>query len=136
MEEWIRLKSTLEAMDNRKFICGECKDSYKGRSDQARITQKMRESKGCFGVLQRDMHHIDKEILFSTCIGNYFDFSMTYFFELFNHYEKGVMPFPGTVMEQPNKIIEIFRVIQSYKNAKIEREHKKSLEEAKKKRGR
>ena len=43
-----------------------------------------------------------------------------------NQFEKGIMPYPGGLMDQPNKIIEAFDVINSYKQAKLVKEREQA----------
>ncbi len=45
---------------------------------------------------------------------------------LFENYERGVLPFPGSVSEQPAQIIEIFGVFQALK-FEIEAAERKKL---------
>lgn len=51
----------------------------------------------------------------------------SYFIGLFLAYEKGILPFSGSLVDQPAKIIEIFEVIQQLR---LEREEtvRKSIE--------
>jgi hypothetical protein len=55
---------------------------------------------------------------------------MSYVLTLLENYERGQLPFPGSVSEQPAQIMEIFALLQSLKherdqrlNEKIEREN-------------
>lgn len=51
-----------------------------------------------------------------------------YYYTLFENYEKGVMPFPGSVSEQPAQIIEIFNVfkaLRSEQDIKLSKQIKK-----------
>lgn len=50
------------------------------------------------------------------------------------NYKKGTMPFPGSVVEQPAKIIEIFDVLTQLEQESEEKMRKK-LEKEQKKRG-
>lgn len=72
-------------------------------------TERKRQSKGCFDLTSKS-YSLDN-ICYKTCIGNY-AFNVQYFLEAFSLYEKGVLPFKGTVGEQPNKIMEIFKLIE------------------------
>jgi hypothetical protein len=120
--EWIELKATLHAIDNREFICGECKSRYRGRQDEAEMTEKSRQIKGCYGIAERVLHHINREIFFSQCVGNFFNFAAIGFLEMHHQYERGIMPYPGSLSDQPSKIIEIFRIIDAHKRDKIKQE--------------
>jgi len=39
--------------------------------------------------------------------------NFNFYYNLFSQYEKGVLPYPGSLTDQPNKIIEVFNVFQS-----------------------
>lgn len=86
------------------------------------MTQAMRINKGCFGISDRRLHHIDNEIYFKTCIGNFFSSWVLHYLELFSRFSAGMLPFPGAISEQPSKVMEIFRVIETYRNQKILKE--------------
>jgi hypothetical protein len=45
---------------------------------------------------------------------------------MYQAYEKGVMPFGGDLMNQPVKVIEIFDLVEAYKNDKIKRDNMKA----------
>jgi len=67
----------------------------------------------------------NKEIKYRTCPGNFYDLSLPHLLALHKQYENGVLPYPGSLMDQPNKILEVFDVIEEYKRARM-------LEEAEK----
>lgn len=56
-----------------------------------------------------------------------------FYYALFNQYEKGVLPFKGPLVDQPNKIIELFGVLQSL-NTEQEKIARKEQERQMKKR--
>lgn len=68
-----------------------------------------RRSKGCFDYVTK-AHRIDN-IRYDSCIGNY-AVPIEYYIEAFRLYEKGILPFPGGLADQPNKIIAIFNLIE------------------------
>lgn len=124
-EEYIKLRASLHAIDNRKYICSECKQLDAGRQDYAERSQRRREMMGCFDLKPQVMHRIGTEILFNGCIGNYFDFSVMSLLEMERLYQLGSMPYPGSQADQPNKAVEAFRVIQSYKIDKLKADQAK-----------
>lgn len=125
MPEWVSVKSTLHSMENRDFICSECvsKLKTKCKGDEEREV-KHRTAKGCYGVSEKPIHVADR-MQFSTCIGNFFSFSALGYIEMHGMYEKGVLPFPGALGDQPNKAIELFGVVKSFKIEKMEKEHQR-----------
>lgn len=48
---------------------------------------------------------------FASCLGNFRDIAVNYYLDLYGKYQRGLLPFKGTICEQPNKIIEIFDLI-------------------------
>lgn len=104
------------------------------------MLQKRRENKGCFGVKDRVLHKIrdfegrDK-FLFKTCIGNFYNPSASSWLRLQSSYERGVMPFPGSHLDQPAKAIEIFQVVEEHKTAKMIQEQQK-LDQERRRNGR
>ena len=52
---------------------------------------------------------------FSTCPGNFFSLAALHFVELYSRFKDGVLPYGGTLTEQPSKLIEIFRTIEGHK---------------------
>lgn len=124
MAEYIELKSTLYALDDRRFLCSECLSQYAGRADYESMNMRLRESKACTEIRKQALHSLDDEILYRTCVGNFFKSECVSYLEMFQAYERGVLPFEGVLLDQPNKIMEIFRVIENYKHDKIAKEQK------------
>lgn len=116
--EFVEIKATLHALDNRQFICGECKMKYMGKGYKEDQQLKYQESKGCFKLSHRVLHRI-KDLSFKKCIGNYFSYQAVSLLEAFESYEKGIMPYPGSYMDQPHKIIDAFRIISAYRTEKL-----------------
>ena len=88
------------------------------------MTEKLRLSKGCYGGSENVLHKLDKnQILFRSCVGNFFSDVVVRWLEMYHAYEKGVLPYPGCYSEQPNKIIEVFQVFEKHKHDKLEREY-------------
>lgn len=140
-EEYIQIKSTLHAIDNRDYICGDCQGKYSNRADGAQMLEKVKIAKGCEAMRPMPIHSIDtfdgkESIKFKNCIGNYFSYEVVALWEMQRQFEKGVMPYPGSLSEQPNKVIEAFNVIGAYRADRTERDRKRLEMEAKKRRGR
>lgn len=86
--------------------------------------ERNRRSKGCFDYTTKTF--LVENAKYYSCIGNFVK-PIDYLVESFVQYEKGIMPFEGGILEQPNKIIEVFNII-----SQLRKEHLK-LEESKKK---
>lgn len=88
-----------------------------GSSDRlVKKTEKKRMSKGCFDLTSKS-YRIDN-IRYNTCIGS-FAVPIDFFIEAFSLYEKGVLPFKGSIGEQPSKIMEVFQLIEVRRSEKI-----------------
>lgn len=114
--EYVLLLASLESKLDKKFHCGTCMTQY-GSSDRLVLkTEKKRKSKGCFDIISKS-YRIDN-IRYNTCIGN-FAVPIDFFIEAFSLYEKGVLPFKGSIGEQPNKIMEVFQLVEVRRSEKI-----------------
>ena len=123
----------MHAAHNEEFQCHKCVSKYKGHPSAELMSKRYREQKGCFGVgdrITQRMAEKDWNMEYRTCIGNvYAPVAMTYY-EMHTQYEKGNLPFPGSLGDQPAKIMDIFRVINHYKADKMEKELKKQRQDA------
>ena len=131
MTEWVEIRATLHAMENKHLICGECQSTYKGRRDEEQMLARLKTSKACATQMQKPVHFIASDLAFKTCPGNYYAPYLSTWLEAHQAYQKGILPFPGTLVEQPNKVMEVFRMIDSHINEKTERELKKMQEKTK-----
>ena len=132
------LKSTLHALYNKRYQCSACLQSCPGQPDRLK---KIRALNYCEEIGPEYRHMIRDEnstIHFSTCIGNFFSPGVMHWVEVYDMYDKGVMPFSGNLMDQPSKLIDTMRIIRSYKLRQQEIEHKKAMQKQKQgmKRGR
>lgn len=112
-----------------------CLNKHKGRSDYKEFTEKSRKLKGCYG----EVSHIvskDEDIEFKTCPGNFTNSSVYYYYELFQYYQKGIMPFSGTITEQPYKLSEIFGILQKFDLDRLEKQAKRAKDGKRKNHGR
>lgn len=128
-KEWVKLKATLHALDNSEFQCGPCLAKYRTRPQQF-------EFKGCKDIKQGKLFSIDDKIHFRNCIGNHFDHSAVHWIQCHAQYEKGFLPFPGSLLEQPNKVMEVFHVISAHNADRVAEANRKMAVEQKLKRAR
>lgn len=105
MGEYVYLLAALEvALEPKKYSCNSCAASYKEINKEAK-----RRPKGCYDYSTR-VYKIEN-IIYKSCIGNYNN-NIDFLLESFSFYEKGMLPFKGTLAEQPAKIIDIFNIIE------------------------
>lgn len=50
---------------------------------------------------------------------------LEYALQLHENYERGQLPFPGSVSEQPAQIIQIFNLLSSLRNERVEKQNKR-----------
>lgn len=100
-----------------------CLNKYRGREDYEKISMANRTSKGCFSVSENALHKYD-DLEYSTCVGNFVVDSATFWIEAEARYNQGVLPYPGSLSEQPAKVLEIFACIAAHKQDKLEKNHK------------
>ena len=131
--EYVMLYSTVEAMHEKNWNCYDCKKQFdhipKPELRKEHLT-KARQIKGCFTFEHAKEYGLEN-IAYRTCIGNFFDKSVVELVEMFNKYDQGVLPFEGPMADQPSKVIEVFKMIDSIRGKKAEEQRKK--EEAKNK---
>lgn len=132
------MKSTLHALTDRRFLCTACLSAYPHHQNRAKMIERTRGIQGCEVIGKDSIHRIKDEsgtIHFSTCVGNFFSPSVMYWIEQFDMFEKGVMLFPGSVGEQPSKLMDVMRIIRGYRLRQRELEQKKRNQQSRSKLG-
>jgi hypothetical protein len=129
--------ATLHALDEKRFRCEHCLRQFDGRQDADQMLKREQKLKACHDILDTPRFYLgsDQELGFKTCIGNFYRNEIAHMYRWFLMFEKGVMPFEGPLSEQPNKIIEIFGVMEHYRNAKLEEIRRDNERKAKKAKG-
>lgn len=130
VKEWVELRTTLLAIDNREFQCAPCLQKYAGRVDAEKMTAASREVKGCVKPRSRPVHVVQNEektevISYSLCPGNFWSQDALSMIQMHGHFRRGFLPFPGSVADQPAKVMEVFSVIDLYMQEKAEVERKR-----------
>ena len=115
--EYALMLASLESrFEPQKFHCGTCITQYGSSERLIKKTEIKRKGKGCFDFKSKS-YRLDN-IRYSNCIGAH-AVPIDYILEAFTAYEKGMLPFEGTLAEQPNKMIEIFQMIEMRRAAKV-----------------
>ena len=100
---------------NRRFDCHKCKNKNKGATNWQEGNLAERKIKGCFDAVAN--WKVDN-IIFKKCVGNFVLPSTNGILSMFRLYEKGLLPYAGSVSEQPAKIMQIFDIISARKAEK------------------
>jgi len=119
--EWVFMKSSWEILNNDKFKCSKC--------NADKLSESLKNVKHCSKISSNPLFYIRDQhssISFNNCIGNYYDHGFSDLLDMHSLYQLGVMPFKGSPMDQPAKLIEVFDVISSMKSDKLEKELKKN----------
>lgn len=106
------------ALENDAFQCSKCLDRFPGRPE---MLEKVRIQQGCIDPKSYVVHKIDDEIFYYRCPGNFFSRSVTSIMELWNSFQNGVLPFEGSLVDQPAKIMEIFGVLDRIKHDRMKK---------------
>jgi len=114
-DEIVQLKSTLHALNDKRFMCGDCVNSHEGE-----LLQKKQAQMACkVDAHEYGLHTIqdsNKTFLFKRCIGNYFNQHVLSWLSIYRSYEKGALPYSGGHQDQPNKAMDIISLIEESKN--------------------
>ena len=119
----IEIKATLSAMDDHRFQCDPC------LATREPMLTKNRQIKGCWEPVRHTVHKIDS-IEFKICPGNFYSYQVIQLFSAYKAFDKGTMPYAGNYMEQPVKVLDIFSMIESYRQSKLDKDiQKRKLQE-------
>jgi hypothetical protein len=114
--EYASLLASIEAkLEPKKFNCFSCITQYGNSKRLLDKSTRARTSKGCFDYTTKQ--YLLENIKYNTCIGNFVT-NIDYLLDAFVQYEKGIMPFEGSLGNQPSKIISIFNIIEVRRNEK------------------
>ncbi len=89
------------------FQCEKCL----AQKTSPQALQVIREKKGCFGNSAGGYKL--ENFRFKSCIGNFYSPAVFYWYRNFKNFQKGILPFSGSLFDQPGKAIEIFQVFES-----------------------
>ena len=114
-DEYASLVATFLAMTDEDFRCESCLVKFKKRPDGEKQGEYWRTSKGCYGATvmtpsgKWEKHHV----LFPSCPGNFRDTRMGLWIDLWRGFNAGHLPFAGGLLDQPAKLMEAFKILDS-----------------------
>lgn len=102
--EFIKIVTSMEIMANKTFQCQYCLEKSK---------QPRRDALGCTVAVDKPLPivHYSKRIEFKRCPGNFYDQTVESLLYIHDRYMSGILPFGGSLMDQPNKFIQIMQTI-------------------------
>lgn len=125
-QEILEISGSLNASHNEEYNCNKCLAKFEGRTDEELMIKRNKERKNCETPANSRLHEIrlseGRSIHLSRCPGNYTLENFSYYMDLYNAYQRGILPFEGSLSDQPNKVMEIFRLIQTFIDAKMKQE--------------
>lgn len=107
-------------------------DYKKNKDNYDKSLDTSRKKKGCYGP-GLSKYQFDN-MKFTICPGNFYSQAVTSYIDLYYNYQRGVLPYEGTLMDQPSKIIDVFNTIDALiKNKQIEahKEQEKKIKKSK-----
>jgi late competence protein required for DNA uptake (superfamily II DNA/RNA helicase) len=114
MGEWVKIKTTLNVIHNERFQCSRCIRKHQGkRKDWEAHLEREQEAKACRSLKPEPFAEIDQQIFFTTCPGNFSYPEVLNWRAAFMRYQQGILPFPGSLMDQPNRVIELFQLFEA-----------------------
>lgn len=126
LEEWIEIKATLHSIEEDRFNCTKCLSKYKGRADEEQMLAKVRANMGCQEMKGEAIHKIGDSLSFRSCIGNFAKPQVHALIQSHYRFERGILPYPGGLHDQPAKILEVFQAITVDRSERAERERAKA----------
>jgi hypothetical protein len=121
-QDYIGIISTYISMTEAEYRCSLCKKKYVRDKDRQ---LKHQERKGCFSefaspiLFYRGSPNTPMEsasgILYHSCYARYYSQYWANIINLHTKFESGIMPFPGSLLEQPAKIVSVFDLIHNLK---------------------
>ena len=128
LDEYIKIIATWYHDTNLKqYDCKNQIEQMKRRNDSQNRIEGHKNRNGCgrVTVIPKQIHGI---VRFHNCYCDHLLPNFDHFLFLHEHYSKGQLPHPGSISDQPNKVIEIMKVID---RLKLEREIALQKEQAK-----
>lgn len=106
--EYIEIVATFQVLHDSTYQCNQCTKRVP--------SQKTRdEKKGCSKELDKPFASWRDLIKFKKCPATFYSGYWASVIDNFRQYDKGVLPYQGSLLDQPNKIIEAYNLIESLK---------------------
>lgn len=128
MNEYIEIVATWEHAVNTKQY--NCKVNIKNmREDKVKI-EGWKNRNGCENRVLKQPRQTHDSIHFHSCYCNHLSSSFEQYLFIQDQYSKGFLPYPGTTLEQPNKVMDVIQLITKLKQdrqQKLENEQNKQV---------
>lgn len=111
---------SLEVQYSETFNCYKCQENPFKRADHDKHLENLKKVKSCYEPNAKKKYQYEN-IKYYLCPGNYTSRAVLSCIDLYLNYEKGLLPYKGSLLEQPYKIIQIFQVIEAFRREKDSR---------------
>jgi hypothetical protein len=111
-EDYIHLVSTYWFRADENFNCYSCKKKSSLGVRDKRMA--------CFTPKDTPIVDYKGLIRYFVCPSNYYNPAYSQLIDMFRHFQRGVLPFSGGLLDQPTRIIEFFKLIESLDNERNE----------------
>jgi len=126
-KDYAEICSAFITLTEPKYRCADCKKKY---SCDAAKWSKHREHMACNYYASKSRHFYmpsfnndgNPRVNFTKCIGNYYNAFWANLINYHPKYEKGLLPFDGSLMNQPAKFVEVMALVH---NLVIEKDNEK-----------
>lgn len=114
--ETLQVSASVASIFDQKWNCYQC--------SKHKHFESYKKVKGCISTPKTNYQIEGFKI--NKCLGNFASREVYAFIEMHKLYEKGVMPFGGSMADQPAKLIDLFNIIGQLKNEHQEKLDKKT----------
>lgn len=101
---------------------------YSKREGYEQAKKRLEQKNGC-GIYREEHRYEIDGIRYHKCLCGYRNPSMSFYLDIEDKFSKGILPFKGSYLDQPAKIIDIINRISSLKLDLNDREQKKQQRE-------
>lgn len=100
-------------------------------------TPEVRNRLGCTGFKDKAAGFflaVNNEVEFkvNACLGNLWNSEVFFWMGIYRFFKKGAMPFEGTVLDQPAKVIDLFNLFEAMEAEELEKQQAIQNQKAKK----
>ena len=122
-EEFIEIITTFEILSDKSqtYNCYNCVNKL------AKKAKNIFNARHCKDLYEKETNFIDAKdyrISFNTCVGNFNSPAVSEMIVIMQNFKEGVMPYPGGLMDQPAKLVEILNLLYSLESKQVEKEYK------------
>lgn len=128
----IAIQANFYYLTDEKFKCQDKIVDFAKRTSLEEATRLIQTANGCNTIAAEPRYNID-HIQYHTCFCQFQHPEMHRFLNLYKHFDNNILPFPGSLVDQPNYIMEIFSLIQRLKEEReLKLNKKRQLEQNRK----